>query len=259
MNYSSILTEINNRIATITLNRPLRRNALDDVLISELTDAVQTQSRNPEVRVIVLAGAGNDFCAGMDLEYLQRFSQLGHDENLEDARKLMKLLLSINSAKKHVIAMVRGNALGGGCGLVSACDYVFASTNSKLGTPEVRLGFVPAVILIFLIKRMKEGKAKELVLRGGILTASEAKEYGLVTEIITDEQLKDSVYNFAEKLSQETSPSSITVTKDLFSRLNEMSISEFIEYAINLNALTRKTEDFRKGIESFIKKEKLKW
>ena len=260
MNYSSILFAVEDRTATVTLNRPERHNALDDVMIKELMDVFTTLNRSNNFRSVVLTEAGSSFCAGMDLGYLQNFSQLGHEENLEDARNLMKLLQLINGLKKPVIAMVNGSALGGGCGLAAACDFVFAAkTTAKLGAPEVRLGFLPAVILFYLIKRMGESRAREFVLRGDILDVESAKERGLVTEIVEDNLLKARVYEFAKNLAQSTSPSSITLVKELFSRFNEMNVRDAMEYAANLNALARKTDDFKKGIESFLKKEKLEW
>jgi len=260
MNHTTIIYSVEERIASVTLNRPDRRNALDDVMIRELTETFQSLNRNDGCRVVVLSGAGDSFCAGMDLNYLQRFSEKDHEENLEDARNLLKLLQLVCSLKKPVIAMVNGPALGGGCGLAVACDFVWASNeNAKLGTPEVRLGFVPAVILLFLIKRMGEGKAKEFVLRGEILNAVRSKDAGLVTEVIEDSKLGESTYEFAKKLATSTSASSIALTKELFSRFNEMSIQDILEYSANLNALARKTDDFKKGINSFLKKEKLQW
>lgn len=259
MNYSSITVHTSNRISTVTINRPNTRNALDNVVIKELLDAVQTQGRLSDTRVIVLTGAGSAFCAGMDLEYLQKYSQLSQEENVEDAKNLVKLLMAISSCKKPVIAMVNGPAMGGGCGLAAACDFVFASKSAKIGTPEVRLGFVPAVILFFLVKRIGQSKARELAIEGKVLSADDAKTISLVNDVYADEQLSQHVYNFAQKLVVETSPSSVGLTKDLFTRLDEMTVSEFLDYAANLNALARKTEDFKKGIESFIKKEKLQW
>jgi methylglutaconyl-CoA hydratase len=260
MNASSITYTVENRIATVTLNRPERRNALDDSMIKELTELFTTINRNNHSRVVILTGAGSAFCAGMDLDYLQKFSQLGHAENLEDARNLMKLLQLINGLKKVVIALVNGPAIGGGCGLAAACDFVFvAKEKGKLGVPEVKLGFLPAVILMFLIKRMGEGRAREFVLQGGILDAIHAKEKGLATEVFDDEKLHESVYDFASKLASDTSASSISLTKELFSRLNEMDLKDVMDYAANLNALARKTDDFKKGMDSFLKKEKLQW
>lgn len=260
MNYTSLLCSTENRVATITLNHPERRNALDDVMINELLDVLTSVNRNTQSRVVVITGDGSAFCAGMDLDYLQKYSQMGHEENLEDARNLMKMLLLVHNLRKPVIAMVNGPALGGGCGIAAACDFVFAGKEkAKLGVPEVRLGFIPAIILFYLIKRMGEGAAREFTLRGDILDAGTAKTKGLVTEVIEDDQLKQKVYEFAETLARTTSPASITLTKDLFNRFNEMNVKEAMEYAANLNALVRKTEDFKKGIDSFLKKEKLEW
>ncbi len=260
MNYTSLTYTTENRTATITLNRPDRRNAIDDVMIKELTDVLLSVNRNTQSRIVVITGAGSSFCAGMDLDYLQKISLMGQEENLEDARNLMKMLQLIQSLRKPVIAMVNGAALGGGCGIAAACDFIFAGkNNAKLGVPEVRLGFVPAIILIFLIKRMGEGAAKEFALRGDILDASVAKSKGLVTDVVIDEMLSSRVYEFAETLAKTTSSASLTLTKDLFNKFNEMNIKDAVDYAANLNALVRKTDDFKKGVSSFIKKEKLEW
>jgi methylglutaconyl-CoA hydratase len=260
MDYSSLTYSLQNRVATITLNRPERRNALDDVMTRELLESFNVANRSSDVRVVILTGNGPSFCAGMDLECLQKYSELGHNENLEDARSFMRLLQFIYGLRKPVIAAVNGPALGGGCGLVAACDFVFAARDkAAIGAPEVRLGFLPALILIFLIKRMGEGRAKEFVLQGDRLDAITAKNNGLVTEIVDDAKLLPTVHEFAEQFSKSTSPSSILLTKDLFSRFNEMGMKDALEYAANLNALTRKTDDFKKGIRSFIDKEKLEW
>jgi methylglutaconyl-CoA hydratase len=260
MPFTTVLVSVEERVATITLNRPDRRNALDDVMIKELNDAVASAGRNPDVRVVVLAGAGEAFCAGMDLHYLRRFAELGNEENLEDARALMRLLQTIYSLRKPVIASVHGPAMGGGCGIVAACDFVIAGKErALLGVPEVHLGFVPALILFFLIRRMGEGRAREFTLRGDVCDAETARSLGLVTEVVDDADLAAHAGAFAQKLCTGTSASSIALTKDLFIRLNQMELQEGLEYAANLNALTRKTEDFRKGIASFLSKEKLRW
>jgi methylglutaconyl-CoA hydratase len=196
----------------------------------------------------------------MDLEYLRKSSQMGQQENVEDARNLLKLYQLIRGLKKPVVAMVNGPALGGGCGLAAACDFVFAGKGkARLGVPEVKLGFLPAVILFFLIKRMGEGRTRELVLRGEILDAAAAREQGLVTEVVEDERLEPRVREFACSLARSTSAASVTLTKDLFSRFDEMNMKDALEYAANLNALVRKTGDFQKGIDSFLNKEKLEW
>jgi methylglutaconyl-CoA hydratase len=260
MKYTTIRLEQKERVATITLNRPDRRNALDDVMIRELTDAFLSANRETDTRIIVVTGEGKAFCAGMDLEYLRKFAGLGEHENLEDARNLLTLLRTVHTLRKPVIAMVNGPALGGGCGLASACDFVFASKEyGKMGVPEVKLGFLPAVILVFLIKRMGEASAREFVLSGGILTAEEALARGLCTQVVPAADLAGSVDRFAAELCVSTSASSISLTKDLFTRMTDMSLHEAMEYAAHLNALARKTEDFKKGLESFLRKEPRQW
>jgi methylglutaconyl-CoA hydratase len=260
MDYSSIRFSTQDRLALLTMNRPERRNALDDVMIRELADAFTAANRSSQTRMVILTGEGAAFCAGMDLEYLRRCSQLGEAENLEDARNFMKLLALIHGLKKPVLAMVNGPALGGGCGLAAACDFVFASKEkARIGVPEVRIGFLPAIILLYLVKRMGEGAARELVLRGDILTAERAQAKGLVTEVVEADRLTSSVMEFAGQLIRSTSGSAQGLTKELFARYDEMDRKHALEYAANLNALSRKTEDFKKGIEAFIKKEGLEW
>ena len=151
-------------------------------------------------------------------------------------------------------------AMGGGCGLAAACDFVFGGkSKAQMGTPEVRLGFLPAVILIFLIKRLGEARAREFVLRGSVYNAQEAKDAGLLTDVLPDDELTPFTMEFAAKLATTTSPSSITLTKELFSRFDDLDRSDALDYAATLNALIRKTDDFSKGIQSFLSKVKLEW
>lgn len=257
---SSITKTIENRIGTLTINRPESRNALDDSLITELNDAVNALNRSQEVRVIILTGEGPAFCAGMNLEYLQRSTAKNLEENTEDARALQRLLLALRQSRKTVIAMVNGPAMGGGCGLAAACDFVFAAEESaKFGVPEVRLGFVPAVIIEFLIHRMGLGKTREFVLSGAIVDAATAKSLGLATEVIPSATLASRVMEFASQHCTQTSASSTGLTKELLARYDEMNRKDAQDFAVNLNALVRKTEDFKKGIDASINKEKISW
>jgi len=260
MKYTTITLVQKGKVATIALNRPERRNALDDVMIREMTDAVTVANRDTDTRIVVITGEGKAFCAGMDLEYLRKYADMGEHENLEDARNLLTLLRTVHTLRKPVIAMVNGAALGGGCGLASACDFVFLSKEyGKMGVPEVKLGFLPAVILVFLIKRMGEASAREFVLRGEILAADDALARGLCTRVIPHAELSESVSQFADEMCVTTSASSISLTKDLLTRMTDMSLPEAMEYAAHLNALARKTDDFKKGLESFLKKEPRQW
>ncbi len=260
MNYSTLRVDTEERIATVTLARAERRNALDETMIGELHQVFSLLNRNSGARVVVITGDGTAFCAGMDIGYLRRMAESSQDANLADAQRFMQLLLLIANLKKPVIAMVNGPALGGGCGLAAACDFVFASgEKARFGVPEVRLGFVPAVILAFLVKRMGEAAAREFVLQGGTLDAAEANGRGLVTRVVGNNDLRSAVAEFARTLAATTSPSSITLTKELFARFNEMGWKDALDYAASLNALARKTDDFRRGMDSFLKKEKLEW
>ncbi len=260
MKYTSITLDQKDRVATVTLAQPGRRNALDDVMIRELTDAFLTINRDSATRIAVITGEGKAFCAGMDLGYLRRVSELGEHENLEDARNLLTMLRTIHTLRKPVIAMVNGAAMGGGCGLASACDFVFVSEqHGRLGVPEVRIGFVPAVILFFLIRRMGESGAREFALQGGVLDAAGAVRTGLATEAVAHDRLGARVAEFAAGLASSTSASSVALTKDLLGRLSEMPLSDALEYSAHLNALARKTDDFRRGLDSFGSKEPPVW
>lgn len=258
--FSTIAVKIDSPIVIITLNRPDQRNALNDVMIRELTEALNAVNRASDIRGVILTGAKGAFCSGMDLEYLKASMTKTHEENLEDARNLHRLLKTLHQLKKVSIAAVNGPAMGGGCGLAAACDYVFlAREKGRMGVPETRLGFVPAIILHYLIKRMGSSRTREFVLQGGLATPSEAVAKGLATEVHIDTLLLDECASFARRIASQTSPSSIALTKELFNRFDEMETEQTLEYADQLNALTRKTEDFKKGIESVIKKEDLTW
>ena len=175
MKFTSLRYEVGERRVVITLNRPDKRNALDDILVKELTLAFVAAGKDQNVKVIVLSGAGPAFCAGADLDYLQRLSAFDQEENQTDSRQLAGLFRVIHETRKPVIAVVNGPALAGGCGLASVCDFVLASREkARFGYTEVRIGFVPAVVMIFLIRRVGEGNARELVLRGNVIDASEA-------------------------------------------------------------------------------------
>lgn len=260
MTTETIDIRVNARGGFLTLKRPASLNALDGTMIREISEAIQALNKKPEVRCIVLQAEGKAFCAGMNFNYLEASTTKTLEENVEDARALMKMLQSLRNSRKPTIALVRGPALGGGCGLAAACDFVIAvAGRASFGAPEVKVGFLPAVILRFLIARMGRARAAEFVLRGEVIDAATAHARGLVTEVVADDDAEEFVDAFVSGFATETSPSSVALTKELLSRLDEMPDRDAIEYACHLNALTRQTEDFRKGVSSFLKKEKLQW
>ena len=260
MNFMSLTYTVENRIAEVILSRPEKRNALNDLLVQELTEAFITANKNPQVKIIILTGAGHAFCAGADLEYLQKLSTYSLAENQEDSKRLMKLYQLIYEMRKPVIAKVNGPAIAGGCGLVTVCDFVVASKeHAKFGYSEVRIGFIPALVLVFLVRRIGEGKARELLLSGKIINALEALQAGLASEVVEHQHLSDRTLKFAQELIENNSSSSMALIKEMLSEVHTMDFMQALEYAANMNAATRMTDDCKKGIAAFLRKEKIQW
>src|SRR6267378_1865548 len=185
---ATILYSVEGGITRITMNRPEKRNALNDELIAGLKDALRRADHDEEVRVAILSGAGEDFCSGADLAALQKISTATVSENLDDARSLMELFLLIRQVRVPVIAAVRGRALAGGCGLASACDIVLAESSATFGYPEVKIGFVPAMVMAILRRNVSEKRAFELLTRGAVIGADEARTIGLVNQVFVTKE-----------------------------------------------------------------------
>ena len=248
------------RRATITLARPEKRNALDDVMVGELTAAFTAAARDPSVKVIVLDARGPAFCAGADLEYLQRISTFDLEAHRADSRRLAALYRLIYELRKPVVACVQGPALAGGCGLASVCDFIIASReHAAFGYTEVHIGFIPALVMVFLVRRLGEGRARELVLRGGVLDAGEALAAGLVTAVVPHEGLVAAVDALAGALTSENSAASMGLCKDMLARLHGMNFPDALDFAANMNAAARMTPDCKRGIGAFLAKEKITW
>jgi methylglutaconyl-CoA hydratase len=260
MNSSSLILKIENQVAYVELNRPEKRNALNDVLVKEITDTFISISKNSSARAAILSGSGKAFCSGADLEYLKKISKYSLEENQEDSKNLMRMYQAIYECRKPVIALVDGPALAGGCGLATVCDFIIASNETgQFGYPEVKIGFIPAIVLVFLVKRIGEGRARELVLTGKVIGSQEAKNLGLINDVIDSRNLKKHAENFCRQLIDNNSGTAISLCKELFSAFNNMDTKQALEYASNLNALSRMTEDCKRGVNSFLLKEKIKW
>ncbi|MCS7230059.1 MAG: enoyl-CoA hydratase/isomerase family protein [Candidatus Kryptonium sp.] len=257
--FQQIIYEKNDRIATITLNRPDKRNALNSELVDELSKAFDL-AMEENIRCVILTGSGNSFCAGADLEYIKKLSTLNSYENYLDAEKLAQLYLKIFSYPKITIAMVNGFALAGGCGLASVCDFIIASKeNAKFGYTEPKIGFIPAIVMAFLVRRISGAKARELLLTGNIIDAEEAVRIGFANYSVPDDELKNFTFKLAENLATETSPESIKFIKEMLSNIYFLGLHQAVEYAKAMNSISRLTEDCQKGINAFLKKEKIKW
>ncbi|WP_439489238.1 enoyl-CoA hydratase/isomerase family protein [Algoriphagus sp.] len=256
---SAVLTEIIDRIGYITLNRPEKRNALSPELIAGLQEAFEGMNENEKVKVIVLRAKGKAFCAGADLAYLQQLQNFSYEENLSDSRKLMRLFNLIYSMPKVVIAEIQGHALAGGCGLATVCDFAFAVPDALFGYTEVRIGFVPALVSVFLQEQIGAAKTQELLLSGEFISASKAAELGLITGVEPEEFLVKSVSEFAAKLISQNSGFSMGKTKTLLRELNQESRDKSLQLAAEANARARAHDDCKKGIASFLNKTSPDW
>ena len=255
MNTDQILYSVEGATARITLNRPEKRNALNDALIAALKERLRDASRDERVRVVVISGAGKDFCSGADLSALQKIAQASVAENSEDARSLVELFWLIRQLPVPVVAAVTGRALAGGCGLATACDLVLASASARFGYPEVRIGFVPAIVMAILKRNVSEKRAFELITRGAEIGADEARAYGLVNQVFADEGFGDEVTRYVAEF-EKMSRSAVSLTKTLLYQIDGMSFPEALETGADVNVIARLTDDCQQRIAKFLSKDK---
>ena len=250
---SEIITEKENSIFTITLNRPEKRNALNDALITSLKDALREADRDESLRAILIKGAGKDFCSGADLSALQKIAESDVIENLWDAENLMELFALMRKVKIPVIAAVHGRALAGGCGLATACDIVLAAKSARFGYPEVKIGFVPAMVMAILRRNMSEKKSFELITQGFEFSADEAESLGLINRVFEDENFEADVKNYIA-VYEKVSRSAVVLSKKLLYQMDGMTFISALETGAEVNAIARLTQDCQKGIAKFLDK-----
>ncbi len=251
---NSLLYHADGPIGRITLNRPEKRNALNDELVAGLKYALGQANGDTTVRAVVITGAGPDFCSGADLTSLQKISEGSVAENGSDARSLMELFLLIRAVNVPVVAAVRGRALAGGCGLASACDIVLASASARFGYPEVKIGFVPAMVMAIVRRNISEKRAFELLTRGAELSAEEARDFGLVNQVFSDDNFEADVTAYAKGF-EKVSKSAVALTKTLLCQTDGMAFRDALETGVDVNVVARMTEDCQKGIARFLRKE----
>lgn len=251
--------EVDSRIGYITLNRPDKRNALSYDVVTELKDAFRQAEADDQVKVVVLRANGKAFCAGADLAYIQQLQKNTFEENLEDSNHLRELFEHIYTMGKVVIAQIQGHAIAGGCGLATVCDFGFTVPEAKFGYTEVRIGFIPAIVKVFLLRKIGEMKAKELLLTGELIDAEQAKNYDLVTRVVPSDQLETTVKEFAQMLITKNSGQSMALTKQMIADVQSMNVKDGLDHAANMNAKARATEDCQKGIASFLDKTPIEW
>ncbi len=247
------------RIGYVTLNRPEKRNALNAVFITELKEAFLAAENDNACKVIILQAKGDAFCAGADLEYMESLRTNTFEENFKDSSHLMELLQQIYLCSKIVIASVNGHAIAGGCGLASVCDFSFSTDKALFGYTEVKLGFIPALVSVFLLRKIGEARTKELLLTGDLINAGEAQRIGLINYVVEASDLVEKVFIFASNLCKNASGNSLSQTKRLITDIQNLDLNSSLELAARKNAEIRNSDDFRKGIQSFLNKDKLSW
>ena len=254
VNYS-----VKERVGYITLNRPDKRNALSHELVRDLKEAFSKAETDAGIKVVVLNANGESFCAGADLAYIQQLQNFTFEENLADSKHLKELFLQIYTLKKVVIAQVQGHALAGGCGLATVCDFTFSVPEAKFGYTEVKIGFIPALVAVFLVRKIGEQKARQLLLTGEIIKAQDALSKGLISKVVDAKDLEASVFDFAQKLVRNNSAQSMQLTKQLIADVQSLSLYDSLDLATSVNAQARATEDCKRGIAAFLNKQELRW
>ncbi|QDW25318.1 enoyl-CoA hydratase/isomerase family protein [Pedobacter sp. KBS0701] len=254
-----VLYQVAERIATITINRPEKRNALNPQLIAELTAAFIKATEDDQVKVVILNANGDAFSAGADLAYLQQLQYNTFEENVADSNHLKKLFTTIYYLPKVVIAQVEGHAIAGGCGLATICDIIFATPESNFGYTEVKIGFAPAIVSCFLKQKVSESIVKEILLTGKTFSAKQALKYNLINFVTNSSEIHQNVREFALSLCNGSSGNSLMITKQLITQTVNPHLEKSLEIAVQINARVRESEDFKKGISSFLKKEKINW
>lgn len=248
-----------NRVGIITLNRPEKRNALNQEMVDGLNAAFERAAIDPDVKVVVLKARGEAFCAGADLAYLQQLQKFTFEENLADSRNLMSLYKRVYTLPKVVIAQIEGHALAGGSGLVTVCDFALAVPEARFGYTEVRIGFIPAIVSAFLIRKVGEARAKDLLLTGRLIQAQEAANLGMITKVVEKTALEEEVNKLARLLITTASGQSLAATKLLIDQVQGIALTDALELAARRNAEARATNDCKKGIESFLEKKDIQW
>lgn len=253
------LLQVDQRVAKITLNDPEKRNALGPDMVKSLTEHFDQAFKDDNVRVILLQANGPAFCAGADLGFLKQLQSNSYAENLEDSRKLKALFQLIYTGPKPVIGIIKGPAVAGGCGLAALCDLTYAIPQAVFGYTEVKIGFIPALVMVYLARKIGEGRSKEWLMTGKLFSADKALHDGLITGIYDTEIIEEKVMELALELANQTSGQSQKLIKEMFSAIHHLPLEEALEYAASMNAEARGSDDCKKGIGAFLQKEKITW
>ncbi len=255
MQYLNIEVNTIDGLREIVLNRPSVRNAFDEMMIAEITDAFRLASAEPQIRVVVLKALGSAFSAGADLAWMARMAQYSRQENIDDAWLLQQMFKAIAQCPKVTIAAVQGAAIGGGAGLAAVCDIVVASSNAKFALSEVKLGLIPAVIAPFIVEKIGIGAAKALFVTGELISAEAALRIGLVNALCSPDAL-DQTANEKVALALNAGPAAVATAKLLLRQIADKTPEEVAELTVNCIADLRASAEGQEGIRSFLEKRK---
>lgn len=257
MNYKTLKLEFDGAIATLTLTRPEKRNAISSQMIDDVLGAL-AEAQASVARVVILTGEGKAFCSGMDLDELRAIATRSPAEHLQDSRRMAQLFRTIYSFPKPTIAAVNGAAIAGGCGIATLADFTIAVPTAQFGYTEVRIGFVPALVSVFLRRQIGDKRTRDLALSGRLIDAAEARAMGLVNEVVPNDDLMPAARRLAATLIS-SSPTSLETTKRLLLEMSEAELDREISMAIEENSAIRSTPDFSEGLSAFLEKRAPKW
>ena len=256
--YNTIKVSKHERRTTVTLNRPQRKNALTGEMIAELTQAIAEFEDDTAALVLVLTGEGDTFCSGLDLSELQKMTGQSEAEQQESAERIARLMYALYSSAKPTIAVVSGAAVAGGMGLATICDFTIAAREAKFGYPEVRIGFIPAIVSAFLVRQVGDKQARDLLLTGRLINAEEAFAYGLVTRVVERTELSAAMEEVSTNLVK-NSPQSLAATKSLLRAQQEEKLKRDLVGAAEANREMRRKADFQEGLNAFLEKRAPRW
>jgi methylglutaconyl-CoA hydratase len=258
-NYEAIKFELKDNVGIVWLNRPELHNAMNEQMISEITDCYTEINNMTDVHIVIIRGNGKSFCAGADLNYMKGIAEFGHKENYQDSLKLAKCFYIIYTCKKPTIAVVHGSAIGGGNGLLAACDFVYCADDTKFTFSEVKLGIAPATISLYVTKRIGEYGSRDLMLTGRRFTGKEAEYYRLANKSLPSEEL-DGHVNEVIKILMTSGPDAMSACKKLiFDISNKLSFRDAIDYTANMIADLRASKEGQEGMAAFLEKRKPSW
>ncbi|MCC6466159.1 MAG: enoyl-CoA hydratase/isomerase family protein [Planctomycetes bacterium] len=258
--YDAIKLERNDALGAVTirLNRPDKRNALSAEIVDALSGELDSLRHDPGVRCVILRGNGAAFCAGADLSEIRALQAAGIQQNQADSHRLRDFFVKLYTFPKPTVAAVHGPALAGGCGMATCCDFVVATRDATFGYPEVRIGFIPAFVMVLLTHQVGERAARDLCLTGRTLDADEARRLGLVNQVVVAADFESALEKLAADLRR-NAPQAMATVKRMFWRLHGTSMEDGLVWAADMNAMARSTDECREGIAAFLEKRKPNW